>query len=187
MNLVECYQILGLEPFATIENVNLAYKRLAGPWMGDQHRVDGKCLFEGRNFERINIARDWLVAHLKGIVNVNGQNVETMRLSINLGQAPIFVSECCVYDSSSTTERIDLYIDYRDWCFQSHFCPVSMRDFERTLAELGFSTIIEKSGSIEKVFWKGIEPSGYWYFINELEFFSANRISQSDSITIEAK
>jgi hypothetical protein len=34
---------------------------------------------------------------------------------------------------------------------------------------------------------KGIEPSGYWYFVNDLEFFSANRISQSDSITIEAR
>jgi hypothetical protein len=188
MNLVECYQSLGLEPFATIENVNMAYKRLAGPWLGDLHQVDGKpCLFEGRNFERINTARDWLVAHLKGIVNVNGQDVETMRLSINLGQLSTFISECCSYDSSSATERLDLYIDYRDWCFQSHLCPVSMPDFERTLTELGFSKIIEKSGSAEKICWKGIEPSGYWYFVNDLEFFSANRISQSDTITTEAK
>jgi hypothetical protein len=186
MNLVECYQCLGLEPFATIENVNMAYKRLAGPWLGDLHQAHGKFL-EDRNSERINIARDWIVAHLKGVVHVNGQDVETMRLSINLGQASTFVSECCTYDSSSATERIDLYIDYRDWCFQSHCCPVSMRDFERTLTELGFSTIIEKSGSIEKIYWKGIEPSGYWYFVNDLGFFSANRISQSDSITIEAR
>jgi hypothetical protein len=188
MNLVECYQALGLEPFATIENVNMAYKRLTARWLRDLHPVDGKpCLLEDRNSERINIARDWLVAYLKGVVNVNGQDVETMRLSVNLGQVSTFVSECCTYDSSSATERLDFYIDYRDWCFQSHLCPVSIRDFERTLAELGFSMIFEESGSTEKIFWKGIEPSGYWYFVNDLEFFSANRISQSDTITIEAK
>jgi len=188
MNLVECYQSLGLEPFATIENVNTAYKRLAAPWLGDKHQADGKpCLFEDRNSEQINIARDWLVAHLKGMVNVNGQDVETMRLSVNYGQVSTFLSECCTYDSSSATEQLDFYIDYRDWCFQCHLCPVSIRDFERTLAELGFSTITEKSGAGEKIYWKGIEPSGYWYFVNDLEFFSADRISQSDTIAIEAK
>lgn len=188
MNLVECYQSLGLEPFATIENVNTAYKRLAARWLHDQHQADGKpCLFEDRNAEQINIARDWLVAHLKGIVNVNGQHVETMRLSVNLGQVSTFVSECCTYDSSSATECLDFYIDYRDWCFHSHLCPVSIQDFERILADLGFSTDIEKSCAGVKIYWKGIEPSGYWYFVNDLEFFSANRISQSDIITIEAK
>lgn len=117
MNLTECYQCLGMKPFATIENVNMAYKRLAAPWLRDLHQVDGSvrpCLVENRNAERINTARDWLVAHLKGIVNVNGQDVETMRLSINLGPVSTFVSECCTFDSSSATERIDLYIDYRD-------------------------------------------------------------------------
>jgi hypothetical protein len=188
MNLVECYQSLGLEPFATIENVNMAYKRLAGPWLGDLHQSHGKgCFFEDRNANQINTARDWLVAHLKGVVYVNGQDVEKIRLSINIGQVSTFVSECCTYDSSAATERIDLYIDYRDWCFQNHLCPVSVREFERTLTELGFSTIIEKSGSAEKICWKGIEPSGYWYFVNDFEFFSANRISQSDTITTEAK
>jgi len=78
MNLVECYQCLGLEPFATIENVNTAYKRLAGPWLGDLHQAHGNktCLFEDRNANQINTARDWLVAHLKGVVHVNGQDVE---------------------------------------------------------------------------------------------------------------
>jgi hypothetical protein len=42
MNLAGCYQCLGLEPFATIENVNMAYKRLAGPWLGDLHQAHGK-------------------------------------------------------------------------------------------------------------------------------------------------
>jgi len=187
MNLCDCYQALGLEPFATIENVNMAYKRLAARWLRDQHQADGKCLLEDRTAEKVDIARDWLVAHLKGIVDVNGQDVETMRLSINFGQVSTFVSECCTYDSSSATDRLDFYIDYRDWCFQNHLCPVSIQDFERGLAELGFSTTIEKSGSIKKIFWKGIEPSGYWYFVNDLEFFSANRISQSDTITIVPK
>jgi hypothetical protein len=188
MNLVECYQCLGLEPFATIENVNMAYKRLAGPWLGDLNQAHCKpCLFEDRNSERINTARDWLVAHMKGVVHVNGQDVEKIRLSINLGQVSTFVSECCTYDSSATTERIDFYIDYRDWCFQCHLCHASMQDFERTLTELGFTTDIEKSGGAEKMYWKGIEPSGYWHFVNDLEFFSTNRINQSDSITIEAR
>jgi len=188
MNLCECYQALGLEPFATIENVNMAYKRLTAPWLGDLHQVDGKpCLSEDRNSEQINIARDWLVAHLKGVVNVNGQDVETIRLSINLGHVSTFVSECCTYDSSSATERLDFYIDYRDWCFQCHFFPFSIWDFERTLTDLGFSTDNENSCAGLKIYWKGIEPSGYWYFVNDLEFFSANRISQSDTITIEEK
>jgi hypothetical protein len=113
--------------------------------------------------------------------------VETIRLSIDFGQVSTFVSECCIYDSSAATERIDLYIDYRDWCFQSHLCPVSIQNFERTLTELGFTTVLEKPGSTEAVFWKGIEPSGYWYFVNDFEFFSANRIRQPDSITIEAE
>jgi hypothetical protein len=174
MNLSECYQSLELEPFATIENVNMAYKRLAARWLRDQHQADGKpCLFENRNAEQINTARDWLVAHLKGIVNVNGQDVETMRLSVNYGQVSTFVSECCSYDSSSATEQLDIYIDYRDWCFQSHLCAVSIQDFERTLTELGFGTITEKSSSTETVFWKGIELSGYWYFENDFEFFPA--------------
>jgi hypothetical protein len=174
MNLSECYRSLGLEPFATIENVNMAYKRLTARWLREQHQADGKpCLFEDRNAEQINIARDWVVAHLKGIVKVNGQHVEELRLSVNYGQVSTFVSECCTYDTSSATERLDIYIDYRDWCFQSHLCPVSMQDFERSLAELGFCTIIEKSGAAEKVFWKGIEPSGYWYFMNDFEFFPA--------------
>lgn len=141
MNLSECYQSLGLEPFASIENVNMAYKRLSARWLRDQHKVDGvkPCLIEDRNSEQINIARDWLVAHLKGMVHVNGQHVETMRLSINFGQVSTFVSECCTYDSSPATDRLDFYIDYRDWCFQSHLCPVLMKDFERTLTELGLA------------------------------------------------
>jgi hypothetical protein len=166
----------------------MAYKRLAAPRLGDLHQVDGKpCFFEDRNSELINIARDWLVARLKGVVNVNGQDTETIRLSVNLGQVSTFISECCTYDSSSATERLDFYIDYRDWCFQCHLCPVSIRDFERTLAEFGFRATTEKSASVEKAFWTGIEPSGYWYFVNDLEFFSANRISQSDTIPIEAE
>jgi hypothetical protein len=166
----------------------MAYKRLAGPWLGDLHQADGKpCLFEDRNSERINLARDWLVAHLKGVVNVNGQHVQKLRLSINLGQVSTFLSECCTYDSSSSTERIDFYIDYRDWCFQSHLCPFSIQDFERTLTELGFSTIIEKSGSIEKIFWKGIEPSGYWYFVNDPDRFAPSYASDLDPNYDEAK
>jgi hypothetical protein len=188
MKLAECYQSLGLETFATIENVNTAYKRLAAPWLRDLHQANGKpCLFEDRNSERINTARDWLVAHLKGIVNVNGQDVETIRLSVNLGQVSTFVSECCTYDSPATTERIDFYIDYRDWCFQSHLCPVSMRDFERSLADLGFSTIVEKFGSTGAVFWKGIEPSGYWYFMNDPDRFSMAYASDFDPNRVEAK
>jgi hypothetical protein len=188
MNLVECYQCLGLKPFATIENVNMAYKRLAGPWLRDRLQVDGRpCIFEDRNSGQINIARDWLVAHLEDIVNVNGQDVEKIRLSINLGQVSTFISECCSYDSSSATERLDLYIDYRDWCFQSHLCPVSMPDFERTLTELGFSTIIEKSGPIEKIYWQGIEPSGYWYFVNDPDRFTVAYASDFDPNRVEAK
>jgi len=188
MNLVECYQSLGLEPFATIENVNMAYKRLTGPWLRDRHQADGRpCLFEDRIGEQINIARDWLVAHLKGIVNVNGQDVEKIRLSINLGQVSTFFSECCTYDYSSATERLDLYIDYRGWCFHCHLCPFSIQDFERTLTELGFSTIIEKSGAAEKMYWKGIEPSGYWYFVNDPDRFATSYASDLDSNYDEAK
>jgi hypothetical protein len=182
MNLNECYQSLGLKTFATIENVNMAYKRLVTKWQHDKLRAVAE-----RRTKEINIARDWLVAHLKGLIKVNGQQVETIRLSVNYGQVSTFVSECCIYNSSCATERFDLYIDYRDWCFQSHFCPVSIEDFERSLTELGFATIIEKSGTAETVFWKGIEPSGYWYFINDPYNFCSNCSSDTDLESVKPK
>jgi hypothetical protein len=55
------------------------------------------------------------------------------------------------------------------------------------LTELGFSTVIEKSGAAEKMYWKGIEPSGYWYFVNDPDRFARSYASDFDPNRIEAK
>ena len=62
-----------------------------------------------------------------------------------------------------------------------------MQDFERSLAELGFSTIINKSGATETVFWKGIEPSGSWYFENDPDNFGMHYASDLDPNYVEPK
>ena len=40
-----------------------------------------------------------------------------MRFSVNFNQVSTFISEYCTYSSSESTERLDLYMAYRDWCF----------------------------------------------------------------------
>jgi hypothetical protein len=62
-----------------------------------------------------------------------------------------------------------------------------VREFEGTLTELGFSTIIQKSAAAETMYWKGIEPSGYWYFVNDPDRFAMSYASDFDPNRIEAK
>ena len=123
--------------------------------------------FAEKRTREINAARDWLVAHFKGVKKINGQQAETTRFSVNYGQVPTFISEYCTYSSSESTERLDLYMAYRDWCFESHLCPISIEDFESALSKLGFSPIKVISGITETVRWRGIELPGYWYFVND--------------------
>jgi curved DNA-binding protein CbpA len=173
MNLNEAFMSLDLAPVASIDQVNKAYKRLVAEWHPDKHQSDEKMKpFAEKRTKEINAARDWLVAHFKGVKKINGQQAETTRFSVNYGQVPAFISEFCSYNSSESTERFDLYMAYRDWCFDSHLCPVSMDDFESALSKLGFSPIKIISGSTESVRWTGIELPGHWYFVNDPDNYS---------------
>ena len=159
---------LELVPIATINDVNKAYKRLMLQWHPDKYQSDEKLrLLAEQKTKEINIARDWLVAHFKGLDKGNGQQAETMRFSVNFNQVSTFISEYCTYNSSESTERLDLYMAYRDWCFENHLCPILIEDFESALSKLGFSPIKVISGITETVRWTGIELPGYWYFVND--------------------
>jgi hypothetical protein len=168
MNLNECLFSLELVPVATINDVNKAYKRLMLQWHPDKYQSDEKLrLLAEQKTKEINSARDWLVAHFKGLDKGNGQQAETMRFSVNFNQVSTFISEYCTYSSSESTERLDLYMAYRDWCSENHLCPISFEDFESALSKLGFSPIKVISGITETVRWRGIELPGYWYFVND--------------------
>jgi hypothetical protein len=168
MNLNESFLALELVPTETINDVNRAYKRLMLQWHPDKYQSDEKMRpFAEKRTKEINIARDWLVAHFKGVKNGNGKQAETMRFSVDYGQVSSFISEYCTYNSSESTDRFDLYMAYRDWCFESHLCPVSDTDFEKAVARLGFGLVKIKSGITETFCWKGIELPGYWYFVND--------------------
>jgi curved DNA-binding protein CbpA len=170
MNLKECLFSLELMPVATINDMNKAYKRLMLLWHPDKYRSDEKLrLLAEQKTKEINIARDCLVAHFKGVKKSNGQQPETMRFSVNFNQLFTFISEFCTYSSSKSTERLDLYMAYRDWCLENHLCPISIEDFESALSKLGFSQKKVISGITETVCWTGIELPGYWYFMNDLD------------------
>ena len=168
MNLNEACMSLDLAPCATIDEVNKTYKRLVAEWHPDKHQSDEKMKpFAEKRTREINAARDWLVAHFKGLDKGNGQQVETMRFSVNFNQVSTFISEYCTYSSSESTEQLDLYMAYRDWCLENHLCPISIEDFESALSKLGFSPIKVISGITETIRWRGIELPGYWYFVND--------------------
>jgi hypothetical protein len=168
MNLNEACMSLDLAPSATFDEVNKAYKRLVAEWHPDKHQSDEKMkFFAEKRTRKINAARDWLVAHFKRVKKINGEQTETTRFSVNYGQVPTFISEYCTYNSSESTERLDLYMAYRDWCLENHLCPILIEDFESALSKLGFSPIMVISGITETVRWRGIELPGYWYFVND--------------------
>jgi hypothetical protein len=157
---------LDLAPCATFDEVNRTYKRLVAEWHPDKHQSDEMMkAFAEKRTKEINIARDWLVAHFKGVKKGNGQQAETIRFSVNYGQVPTFISEYCNYNSSESTERLDLYLAYRDWCFESHLCPISIEDFESSLVALGYTLFKVISGIAETIYWRGIELPGSWYFM----------------------
>ena len=168
MNLNEAFMSLDLAPCATIDQVNKTYKRLIAEWHPDKYQTDEKMKpFAEKRTREINAARDWLVAHFKGVKKINGQQAGTTRFSVNYGQVPTFISEYCTYNSSESTERLDLYMAYRDWCFENHLCPISIENFESALSKHGFSPIKIISGISETIRWRGIELPGYWYFLND--------------------
>jgi hypothetical protein len=188
MNLHEACMSLDLAPCATIDQVDKTYKRLIAEWHPDKHQSDAKMKpFAEKSTREINAARDWLVAHFKGIKNGNGQQAETTRFSVDYGQVPAFISEYCSYSSSEITDRLDLYMAYRDWCFESHLCPFSVKDFEKTLAGQGFSLFKVISGITETVRWRGIELPPYWYFINDPDNFCSPYASELDPNYVELK
>jgi hypothetical protein len=167
MNLNDAFLSLDLAPVATLDEVNKTYKRLIAEWHPDKYQTDEKMKpFAEKRTREINAARDWLIAHFKGVKKINGQQAETTRFSVNYGQVSTFISEFCSYNSSESTERLDLYMAYRDWCFENHLCPISIEDFESALSKLGFSPIKVISGITETLRWRGIELPGYWYFVN---------------------
>ena len=188
MNLNECFLSLELVPTETINDVNKAYKRLMLQWHPDKYQSDEKLrLLAEQKTKEINSARDWLVAHFKGLDKGNGQQAETMRFSVNFNQVSTFISEYCTYSSSESTERLDLYMAYRDWCFENHLCPISMDDFESALSKLGFSPIKIISGITETIRWRGIELPGYWYFVNDPDNSSGVYHSELDPNYYEPK
>ena len=74
MNLNECFLSLELVPTETINDVNKAYKRLMLQWHPDKYQSDEKLrLLAEQKTKEINAARDWLVAHFKGLEKGNGQ------------------------------------------------------------------------------------------------------------------
>ena len=111
MNLNECFLSLDLAPTETINDVNKAYKRLMLQWHPDKYQSDEKLrLLAEQKTKEINSARDWLVAHFKGLDKGNDQQAETMRFSVNFNQVSTFISEYCTYSSSESTERFNLYM-----------------------------------------------------------------------------
>jgi phage/plasmid-associated DNA primase len=188
MNLKECLFSLELMPVATINDMNKAYKRLMLLWHPDKYRSDEKLrLLAEQKTKEINIARDCLVAHFKGVKKSNGQQPETMRFSVNFNQVFTFISEFCTYSSSKSTEQLDLYMAYRDWCLENHLCPISIEDFESALSKFGFSQIKVISGITETVRWTGIELPGYWYFMNNLDNYFMPYAADLDQNFIEPK
>jgi len=106
MNLNEAFMSLDLAPCATIDQVNKTYKRLIAEWHPDKYQTDENMKpFAEKRTREINAARDWLVAHFKGVKKINGQQAETTYFSVNYGQVPTFISEYCNYNSSESTER----------------------------------------------------------------------------------
>jgi hypothetical protein len=173
---------LDLAPCATIDQVNKTYKRLVSEWHPDKHQSDEKLKpFAEKRTREINAARDWLVAHFKGVKKINGEQTETTRFSVNYGQVPTFISDYCNYNSSESTERFDLYMAYRDWCFESHLCPIPIEDFESYLAGLGYTLFKVISGITETIRWRGIELPGYWYFVNDPDNYSMPRYLDLDT------
>jgi curved DNA-binding protein CbpA len=188
MNLNESFMALELVPTEAINDVNKAYKRLMLQWHPDKYQSDEKLrLLAEQKTKEINSARDWLVAHFKGLEKGNGQQAETMRFSVNFNQVSNFISEYCTYNSSESSERLDLYMAYRDWCFENHLCPISIEDFESALSKLGFSPIKVISGITETVRWTGIELPGYWYFMNDPDNFLMPYASDLDPNYVEPK
>jgi len=188
MNLNECFLSLELVPTETINDVNKAYKRLMLQWHPDKYQSDEKLrLLAEQKTKEINIARDFLVAHFKGFDKGNGQQAETMRFSVNFNQVSTFISEYCTYNSSESTERLDLYMAYRDWCFENHLCPISMDDFECVRSKLGFSPIKIISGITETVRWRGIELPDYWYFVNDIDNYFMPYAADLDQNYVEKK
>jgi curved DNA-binding protein CbpA len=188
MNLNECFLSLELVPTETINDVNKAYKRLMLQWHPDKYQSDEKLRFLAeQKTKEINSARDWLVAHFKGLEKGNGQQAETMRFSVNFNQVSTFINEFCTYNSSESTEQLDLYMAYRDWCSENHLCPISIEDFESALSKLGSSPIKVISGITEAVRWRGIELPGYWYFVNDPDNFSISYDPYLDPNYVEPK
>jgi hypothetical protein len=190
MNLNECFLSLELVPTETINDVNKAYKRLMLQWHPDKYQSDEKLrLLAEQKTKEINSARDWLVAHFKGLEKGNGQQAETMRFSVNFNQVSTFITEFCTYNSSESTEQLDLYMAYRDWCLESHLCPISIENFESALSKLGFSTAkaISRITETETLCWKGIELPGYWYYVNDPDSFLMGYDSDLDPNYVEAK
>ena len=188
MNLNECFLSLELVPTETINDMNKAYKRLMLHWHPDKYQSDEKLrLLAEQKTKEINSARDWLVAHFKGLDKGNGQQAETMRFSVNFNQVSTFISEYCTYSSSESTERLDLYMAYRDWCFESHLCPIPIEDFESSLAGLGYTLFKVISGIAETIYWRGIELPGYWYFVNDPDSFLMDYDSDLDPNYVEPK
>lgn len=188
MNLNECFLSLELVPTENINDVNRAYKRLMLQWHPDKYQSDEKLrLLAEQKTKEINIARDWLVSYFKSPVDTQSPESGMVQYSLNVGKVSDFINEFCTLNPSTSTEKLDLYTAYRDWCIKKHLNPMTLERVESAVAGLGYTLIKVISGQTEKVAWKGIELPGYWYFVNDLDNYDGVYHSELDPNYYEPK
>jgi hypothetical protein len=188
MNLNECIFSLELVPVATINDVNKAYKRLMLQWHPDKYQSDEKLrLLAEQKTKEINVARDWLVSYFKSPSDTEPPESEMVQYSLNVGKVSDFINEFCTLNPSTSTEKLDLYTAYRDWCIKRHLNPMTLKEVESAVAGLGYTLIKIISGITETLCWKGIELPGYWYFMNDPDNFLMPYASDLDPNYVEPK